>query len=128
MVAHDLVKRAERLVHQEERRLEREGARDRGALLHAAGELPRKFALEARQVDELEIMRDALAPFGGVVAHDLQRQRNVALDGAPRIERGGLEDIAVVALQTRLLRADAVDRERSGARLLEVGDDAQQRG
>ena len=55
MVAHDLVERAERLVHQQQRRIERQRAGDRGALLHAAGQLPGKFALEARKIDQLEI-------------------------------------------------------------------------
>ena len=40
-LAGHLVERAERLVHQQERRVERERAGDRDALLHAAGELPR---------------------------------------------------------------------------------------
>ncbi len=44
--ARHLVERAERLVHQQERRLERERSRDRNALLHAAGELPRMVVAE----------------------------------------------------------------------------------
>ena len=55
LVADDLVERAERLVHQQQLRLERERAGDRGALLHAAGELPGILALEAGQVDQREI-------------------------------------------------------------------------
>jgi hypothetical protein len=47
LVANDLVERAERLVHQQKLRVECEGAGDRGALLHAAGELPGVFSLEA---------------------------------------------------------------------------------
>ncbi len=64
----------------------------------------------------------------GVEAHDLERQHDVALDGPPRIERGRLEDVAVVALQARLARGDAVDQDRPRRRPFEVGDDAQQRG
>ena len=44
------------------------------------------------------------------------------------IERRRLEDIAIGALAARLLRRHAVDRDRAAGRLLEIGDDAQQRG
>src|SRR5580698_1701768 len=128
MIAHDLVERSERFVHQQQRWLERQRARDRSALLHAAGKLPWIFALEAGKVDQLEILRDALAPLRGIETHDLQRQHHVALDGTPGIKRGGLEDVAVVALHARLLGRDAVDQDGPGGGTLEVGDDAQQRG
>ena len=58
-LARHLVERAERLVHQEQRRLERERARDRDALLHAAGELPGVVVAEPLQLDELEHLVDA---------------------------------------------------------------------
>jgi hypothetical protein len=61
MVAHDLVERAERLVHQQKVGVEGESARDRGALLHAAGQLPGEFLLEPCQVDQRQ---RALDPFG----------------------------------------------------------------
>ena len=62
LVAHDLVERAERLVHQQQLRLERQRAGDRGALLHAARELPGILALEALEIDQREVARRALAP------------------------------------------------------------------
>src|SRR5580692_6624295 len=37
MVTHDFVERAEWFVHQQERRFERQSARDRSALLHTTG-------------------------------------------------------------------------------------------
>src|SRR5580698_11359648 len=123
MIAHDLVESAERLVHQQQRRLEGQSARDRRALLHAAGKLPRIFALEAGQIDELEILRDALAALRGAEAHDLERQHHVALDGAPRIKRRRLEDVAVVALHARLFGRHAVDQNGPGGGTFEVGDD-----
>ena len=46
-LARHLVERAERLVHQQQRRLEGERARDRDALLHPARELPRVVVAEA---------------------------------------------------------------------------------
>ena len=59
VVADDLVERAERLVHQQQVGVEGQRAGDRGALLHAARELPGKFVLEAGEVDEVEVARDA---------------------------------------------------------------------
>ena len=97
VVAHDLVERAERLVHQQQIGVEGERPGDRGALLHAARQLPGIFLLEALQVDELERALDARLLVRRPNAHDLQRQRDVALDGAPRKQRRRLEDVAVGA-------------------------------
>src|ERR687897_2784056 len=94
VVAHDLVEGPEGLVHQEELRVERQGPRDRGALLHAAGELPGIFVLEALEVDEFELAPRPLAPLGPGEAEDLQRQLDVLGDRPPGIERRRLEDEA----------------------------------
>ena len=60
---HRDVERRHRLVEDDERRVERERARQADALPLAAAELVR-IALEVRRVeaDELEQLRDALAP------------------------------------------------------------------
>ena len=63
-VAHDLVERAERLVHQQQVGIERQRARDRGALLHAARQLPGKLVAEAGEVDEFEPALDARLALG----------------------------------------------------------------
>ena len=55
------VERAERLVEQQHARVVHERARERDALLLAAGELLRLAASRAREVDELEHLRDAAA-------------------------------------------------------------------
>ena len=56
------VERAERLVHQQDLRVDGERARDRGALLHAAGELRGIAVLEAGEADEVdEALRAPLA-------------------------------------------------------------------
>ena len=60
MVADDLVERAERLVHQQQIGIEGQRAGDRGALLHAARQLPGKLALEAGEIDQLHRPRHAL--------------------------------------------------------------------
>src|SRR5215831_16529298 len=57
--ARDLVERGERLVHQQERRLGDERARDRGAHLHSAGELTRIALRKAGKSDARERGVDA---------------------------------------------------------------------
>ena len=128
VVANDLVEGAERLVHQQQLRIEGKGAGDGGALLHAARQLPGELALEALEIDELEVAPGALASLGRRIAHDLERQHDVALDGAPRIEGRCLEHIAVLALESRLAGGEVVDADGAAGRLLEIGDDAEQRG
>ena len=105
MVADDLVERAERLVHQEQRRVEGERAGDRGALLHAAGELPGKFPLEAGEVDQREVRsrRARPAPPRGTPMTS-SGSATLRGDGAPGIERRRLEDVAVARVLPRLLR------------------------
>ena len=48
------VERAERLVHQHDLGIVHQRAADRGALLHAAGELPGQLLLEALEPDQLQ--------------------------------------------------------------------------
>ncbi len=57
-----LVERAERLVHEEDRRVEGERAGDGHALLHPARELARVARLEPAEPDGLEERPGALAP------------------------------------------------------------------
>ena len=128
LVAHDLVERAEGLIHQQEMGVEGESAGDRGALLHAARELPGKALLESREVDELEITGDPLLALLLGEAHDLERQRDVPGDGAPRIEGRRLEHVAIGPAKARLLRGEAVDRDLAARRRLEVGDHPKQGG
>src|SRR4051812_49150317 len=52
------VHRRERLVHEQDRGLIGERSRDRDALLHAAGQLPRVVVDEPRQADRLERLLD----------------------------------------------------------------------
>lgn len=127
MIAHDLVKRAEGFVHQEQVGVEGERAGDGGALLHAAGKLPGIFLAETGEIDEVERALDARLLVRRRVAHDFERQGDVLFDGAPGIERGGLEDIAVGAALAGLLGRQAVDGDRAGCRLFEIGDDPQER-
>ena len=54
-----LVERAERLVHEQERRREGKRPRDRDALLHTSRELPGMVLLEPVELDELDHVLDA---------------------------------------------------------------------
>ena len=62
--AHLRIERRERLVEQQHARLDRERARERDALLHAAGELVRVAVARVAEPDELEQLPDALPPVG----------------------------------------------------------------
>ena len=60
--AHLRVERRERLVEQQHPRLDRERARERDALLHAARELVRIAVAGVAEADELEQLADPAAP------------------------------------------------------------------
>ncbi len=62
--AHLRVECGERLVEQQHARLDRERARERDALLHAARELVRIALAGVPEPDELEQLSDPLAPVG----------------------------------------------------------------
>ena len=64
-LAGHLVERAERLVHQQQLRIERQRAGDRDALLHAARQLPRMPFGECLELDELEQVGGAAAALVG---------------------------------------------------------------
>ena len=88
------VDRRERLVHQQDRRLVGERARDRDALLHAAGQLPRVVVDEARQPDGLDRVLDEPRPLGAREPLVPQRQQHVVPHRRPRHQRAAvlLED------------------------------------
>ena len=74
----------ERLVHEQDRRLVREGARDRDALLHSAGQLPRIVVDEARQADGGERLLDEPRPLGLRELLVAQRQEDVVAHASSR--------------------------------------------
>src|SRR5581483_10589967 len=103
-------------------------ARDRGALLHPARKLPGEFTGEIRKPDQLEIVLRTRFALGLRQPENLERQGDVAGDGAPGIERRRLEHIAVLAGQTCRTGRKPVDRKLTPGRLLEIRNDAQQGG
>ena len=99
-LARHLVERPERLVHQQQRRRERERAGDRDALLHAAGELPRVVASRSPSARRARPSRRPCAfRFAAVPLQQLERQGDVLRDRAPVVQHRRLEDDPVVAVE-----------------------------
>ena len=96
--AHLRVERAERLVEQQHRRVDRERAGEAHPLALAARELRRVAVREPVELHEREQLRDALADLGLRPLADLQPERDVVVDGHV-LERGVvLEDEADAAI------------------------------
>ena len=128
LVAKLRVERRHRLVEQQELRLEHERARERHALLLAAGQLGDGAPGEAFEAHEPERLRDLAFDLGcGQPAH-LQPEGDVARDVPVREERVVLEDGVDRALVRRDGRSvPPRDRERAGVRPLEARHEPQQR-
>ena len=73
------VERAERLVEQQQARVEDDGAGQRHALLLAARELPRQPLVVARELDQRQRLGDAALDLGARDVAHLQREGDVAL-------------------------------------------------
>ena len=123
--AGDLVERAERLVHQQDLRILRERARDRDALLHAAGELGRIPVAVAGEPDERQELGRLAPARGGVEAAAARAELDVADRGEPGKERLPLEHDALAAPGPGDRRA--VDEHLARARLHQPGDDVEER-
>ena len=78
------VESAERLVEQQDRGFAHEGARDRGALAHAAAHLVRVGALECAQTHEVQLRARLLVPLGAAHTGQLQRESDVVERCTPR--------------------------------------------
>src|SRR6516162_9907915 len=109
MVADDFIERAEGLIHQQQRRVERQRARNGSALLHSTRELPWELALEPGEIDQRQVAAGALPSLPAGKSHELERQHDVLLDGPPRVERRRLEDVTICALEPRGRRTHTVD-------------------
>src|SRR6185312_7063028 len=97
-LAELLVERRQRLVHQHDRRLEHDGARERDALALAAGQFVDAARTVATELDGVERGLNAPCDLGRRHAAQLQRKRDVARDVHVREERVALEHEAYVAL------------------------------
>ena len=122
------VERAERLVEQQHGGAVDEGARERDALLLAAGELRGLAVGEAAHLHQVERLRHALADLGLGRAALLQAVGDVLGDAHVREERVRLEHGVDVAAVRRCAEHDlSRDADVAGVRLLEAGDHAQGR-
>src|SRR5579883_1120878 len=84
------------LVEEQERRVERHGARDRGAGLHAAGELGGQLRLGALEADDAQFRpHDDRDDVTSEARPALERQGNVVADAHRTEERARLERDAV---------------------------------
>ena len=79
-------------------------------------------SLTSASISALRARRRCLVP-----TLQLQRQLDVAFDGAPLEQAALLEGHAVVLVEAGLMRRLAVDDQLAGRRLDQVGDQAQQR-
>ncbi len=119
------VKRAERLVHQQQLRVVDQRAADRDALLHAAGQLARVFVLEAGEAGHGQQFAGAGAVVGLAVTEHLHRQQHVVDHRAPGRQGRCLEHHAHGGLRPRDFRA--VDQDAAGAGIGHAEHDLQQR-
>ena len=130
--AHDRVDRAERLVHQQDVRVDRESPSDADALLLAARELAGvpvgERAVESDRVEQLErvLVRLALGR-----AAEERHGGDVVDHAAVRQQAGVLHDVADAAAQLhRVARRDirAVDEHLAARRVDHAVDHAEQGG
>ncbi|GAB3843790.1 hypothetical protein GCM10027610_057110 [Dactylosporangium cerinum] len=84
VTADQRVERGERLVEEEDLRIDGEGAGQADALLHAAGELVGVQLLAARQPDQVDHLLCAGPPLRLLLAAYLQPVRDVVQDPAVR--------------------------------------------
>ena len=108
----------ERLVHQDQRRIDHDRARERHALLLAAGELARQLLRVRAELHQVERGIDALARFVSRHAPHLQAEADIRAHAHMREERVVLEHHAEAALlglehvDPALVEPDAAARER----------------
>ena len=101
LLAQLLVQGTQRLVHEDQLRLEDQRAGDRDALLLAPGELRRAPGSEAAELHHAERAVDPLGNVGRRHAAHRQREPDVLGDGHVRKQRVILEHHADVALIRR---------------------------
>ena len=119
------VERAERLVHQQNGRVDRIGAGDGATLLHAAGEHLGQGVGEVGKTDEIDEALRGRAPLGRATAGDPQAELHVLSDGEPGKERVLLKDHA--ALGTGSAHIAAVDDHFACGRRDQAGGDGERR-
>src|SRR3954452_6611290 len=120
------VQRAERLIHQQNLRVDRQRPRNADALLHAAGELIGTAIARILQAHQIEIASRRFAQHPAAHPLHFQPERHVLKRGEPRQQRRMLEHHAAVVPTA----GDhvSIDRHAAAACRLEAHRDAQRRG
>ena len=126
VLAGHLVKGPERLVHQQETRLEGQGPGDRHPLLHATRELPGVVAAELLKAHQLQHGRRPGRPVGLGPVVQLQGQLDVGGHTPPVEQAGVLEDHAIVLVETGLVSRFCEHGDRAGRRLQKIADEPEQ--
>ena len=121
------VERAERLVHQDQLGIMDQRAGDRGALLHAAGQLVGIFVGEPVEPHQCEKIARARAAFRHGKAEDLGGQQHVVDDAAPLEQERLLKHHADVARRIERLRRRA-DAQGAGIVRMQSGQNLEKRG
>ncbi len=118
----------QRLVQEQDVRVQHEGAGERDALLLAAGELAGITELEARQVDLAEAGRDALGDRGTVELSHLESVGDVRLHRHVRPERIVLEHHAdVTRVGPEPVDAPVPEPDLAAVQRMEAGDQPEKR-
>ncbi len=115
----------ERFVEQDHFGIDDERAREVDALLHAAREFARMAVFEAGEADQLDHRLRARNRLAQRHALELETVGHVAHDGAPRHQRGALEDHRPVAAGCGDLAA--VDQDAAARRGVQTVEAMQQR-
>ena len=121
------IERRERFVHQQDRGVHGKRAHQAHALLHPAGELVGIMALEAREPDQLKIVRDPFTDLRVRRARHRQAEGRVVVDGLPREQPEMLEHHGHPVGRPSAHRF-AVDQKLATADIGQPRDRAQQRG
>ena len=103
----------------------RERAGDGDALLHAARELVRVGARKARQPDEVDPLARVRGRLAPRLPAELEPEGHVLEHRPPRKERVALKHHAAVS--TGAANLLTVEQERSGGRVVEAGEDSNER-
>ena len=124
LLAQLLVQSAQRLVHEDQLRLEHQSARHGDALLLAAGELPRIAAFVSRQANQTKHGMNTFLDFGSRTMLQRQTECYVVEHGKVRKQRVILEYHADVALIGRNVRQGlAFEQDFAGGGRLEAGEE-----
>ncbi|EKS68347.1 hypothetical protein BURK_024995 [Burkholderia sp. SJ98] len=119
------VERGERLVHQQQGRIDDQRPRETHALTHPARQFTRIRVLEAVETDQVDRGQRALAPLARGHALRFQTRFHVLQHGQPRKQREGLKHHrdALRGTAQRLVQIS----DFAARRLDQPGDDAQKR-